>query len=162
MFRLMNHLQLGMAALLLLGSLMLEWAPVQAKPAAPVKPIAQPEELITPDDALALPPADTQIAPVNGTVTVKLVNKTSAAINYQAVGDTEFRTLAGSASITLQKLKTPITLSVYRQDRGLLNIVPQVVGDKTKVLEITLDTTTDFSLDKTIIRIEDSGLVYIY
>ena len=167
MFRPMTHLQLGVAALWF-SSVMLGSAPVQAKPNPIVKPvpiarpIAQPEELITPDDALALPPPGIQIAPINGTVTVKLVNKTNAAINYQAVGDTEFRTLAGESSVTLQKLKTPITLSAYRQDRGLLNMVPTIVGSKAQVLEITLDATTDFSVDKTIIRIEATGLVFIY
>jgi hypothetical protein len=161
MFRLMHHLQLGMATLLF-SSFVLGGSPSQAKPTQTVKPNPAPETLITPDDAVSLPPAGTQIAPVNGTVTVKLVNKTNAAINYQAVGDTEFRTLAGAASITLQKLKTPITLSAYRQDRGFLNMMLKVIGNKTQALEITLDATTDFSADKTIIRIESTGLVFVY
>jgi hypothetical protein len=178
MLRLINYLQLGIAALLS-SSLLLGLAPVQAKPAPPVKPAsptsspikfpaksgeepsdATEELLLTPDEAL--PPAGAQISPVNGTVTVKLINKTNAAINYQAVGDTEFRTLAGVSSITLQNLKIPVTLTAYRQDRGLLIMTPKVVEGKAKVLEITLDATTDFSVDKTIIRIEATGLVFVY
>jgi hypothetical protein len=131
---------------------------VAAKPVPPVA--AQPEQLLTPEQALPAPRA--QIQPVNGRVTLKLINKTNALINYQAVGDTAPRTLGGNTSITLQNLKTPMTLTIDREDRGFLDITPKVLGRKANTLEMTLEGTSNFSLDKTTVRIEKSGLVFLY
>ncbi|HEY9847192.1 MAG TPA: hypothetical protein V6D03_13470, partial [Candidatus Caenarcaniphilales bacterium] len=75
------------------------------------------------------PPAPEELQPpsatamlTDGRLTIKLVNRTNAVMNYQAIGDTKERSLPGQTNITLQTLKVPTTLTFYRQDRGLLRV----------------------------------------
>lgn len=95
-------------------------------------------------------------------VTLRLKNNTYAAINYQAVGDTKPRTLAGRSIISLQKLRTPVTLTLNRQDAGLLKVTLTPLSNAKESLEVTLETTTDLSADTTTMRIENTGLVFLY
>ncbi len=100
------------------------------------------------------------VSPTDGRVNVRLVNKTNAAIVYQVIGDTQLRTLAGRSEIMLQGLRTPTNVAFYRQDRGLLMVTPQA-SSPNGMLDVTLQETTDFAMDRTSMRIENNGAVYL-
>jgi hypothetical protein len=99
------------------------------------------------------------VTPNDGRITVRLVNKTNAPITFQAVGDTQVRTLAGRSEIALQGLRVPTTVTFYRQDRGLLMVTPKT--SESGVLEVRMQETTDFAMDRTALRIENNGSVYL-
>jgi hypothetical protein len=106
------------------------------------------------------PPIAT-LTPKQGTVGVKLMNKTGADIVYQVIGDTRVRILQGRSTVTLQALQTPVSLSFYRRDRGFLLVSPVVPTTATNTIELTLTETTDFATDKTALTIESDGEVYL-
>ncbi|BAZ12940.1 hypothetical protein NIES4071_47740 [Calothrix sp. NIES-4071] len=99
------------------------------------------------------------VTPTAGRITVRLINKTNAPITFQAVGDTQVRTLAGRSEIALQGLKVPTTVTFYRNDRGLLMVTPR--SSESGVLEVSMQETTDFAMDRTALRIENNGSVYL-
>ena len=123
---------------------------------------------IAPSTAVINPPLPSQqqppiaaLMPEKGTVGVKLINKTGADIVYQVIGETRLRTLKGRSEIMLQALKTPVSLSFYRRDRGFLLVNPQVPTTATDTIELTLTETTDFGIDRTALTIESDGEVYL-
>lgn len=101
------------------------------------------------------------LSPANGTVGVKLINQTGAAIVYQVIGDTRLRVLRGRSDVTLQDLKLPANVTFYRRDRGFLLVNPQVPTTAPNTIELTLTETTDFATDKTALSIEANGEVYL-
>jgi hypothetical protein len=127
-------------------------AMAQVRPSAPVANPPLPSEQQPP---IAI------LTPSNGTVEVKLINKTGAQIVYQVIGDTRLRVLSGRSEIMLQSLPTPVSLSFYRRDRGFLLVSPQVPTAATNTIELTLTETTDFATDKTALTIESDGEVYL-
>jgi hypothetical protein len=134
---------------------------------------AAPETPLTPDSTAPLPdgftspptpeqlgdPAATVI-PIDGAVTVRLINGTAAVINYQVIEDTELRSLPGESEVTLQGLTTPVTITFYREDSGLLTVTPVAIADPG-VLEVTLDETTDLGEDETVLQIQETGSVFL-
>jgi hypothetical protein len=100
------------------------------------------------------------VSPTDGRVSVRLINRTNAPIVYQVIGDTQLRTLAGRSEINLQSLRTPTNVAFYRQDRGLLMVTPQG-SSQNGMLDVTLQETTDFAMDRTSMRIENNGSVYL-
>ncbi|MBW4441502.1 MAG: hypothetical protein KME10_09770 [Plectolyngbya sp. WJT66-NPBG17] len=118
--------------------------------------------------AISQPAPEVQFTPkarvtLNGDrVNITLVNKTNAAINYQVVGDTQFRTLAGQGTATLQGLRVPMTVTLDRQDSGLLRVTPKQAEKSPNTIEVTLDTTTDLAIDGTTMRVEANGSVFLY
>jgi hypothetical protein len=99
------------------------------------------------------------VSPTDGKVSVLLLNQTNAPIVYQAIGDTQQRILPGRSQVRLQNLTTPANVTFYRQDRGLLMVSPQI--SPQGVLKVTLQETTDFAMDRTALRIEKNGAVYL-
>lgn len=106
------------------------------------------------------PPSAT-VTPTDGKVSVKLVNATGANITYQVIGDTNQRTLAGKSDVMLQDLPTPVTVTFKRQDGGLLQVTPQASSEQSGMLEVTLAETTDLGTDKSAMRINSTGGVYL-
>ncbi|MBD2071177.1 hypothetical protein H6F93_27300 [Leptolyngbya sp. FACHB-671] len=151
-------------------------APPQGCPpnAASSQVPGDPETLVAPDqaapspsDTTSFPPTPEQIEepvtaviPVNGAVSVRLINSTAAVIRYQVIEDTELRSLAGDSEVTLQQLATPITITFYREDRGLLTVTPVAIAEPG-VLEVTLDETTDLGEDETALVIQETGSVFL-
>ena len=105
------------------------------------------------------PPSATVI-PVQGKVSVKLVNKTTANINYQVIGDTNQRSLPGKSEVVLRDLLTPVTVTIKRGDGGLLNITPQP-SSTPGMLEAILTETTDLGTDRSTMRIQQTGDVFL-
>lgn len=100
------------------------------------------------------------IVPTTGRVNVRLVNQTNAPISYQAIGDTVPRTLQRKSDLLLQSLRIPLTITFHRQDGGFLMVTPQS-SSQDKTLTLTLRETTDFRMDRSAMRIEQNGAVYL-
>ncbi|MBR8838747.1 MAG: hypothetical protein DSM106950_33275 [Stigonema ocellatum SAG 48.90 = DSM 106950] len=100
------------------------------------------------------------VIPTDGKISVRLVNQTNAPISYQALGDTAPRTLQGKSDVVLQGLRIPATVTFYRQDHGLLMVTPQG-SSQQGMLQLTLRETTDQAIDKSALRIEKNGAVYL-
>ena len=99
------------------------------------------------------------ITPTAGTVNVKLKNNTNAGISYQAIGYTEPRYLAGGQEFVLQDLPTPFSITLVRQDGGLLKVMPMSTSEGT--LAVSLDETTNFNNDQGVLRIQRDGQVFL-
>jgi hypothetical protein len=132
------------------ASLALSTAPAWA---APAKPTTAPESTFIPRAQLQL---------TGDRVNVTLINKTNANISFQAIGDTEVRTLAGRQTVTLRGLRSPVTLTLDRNDSGLLLVTPKADEKTPGTLEVTLDTTTDLGIDAPTLRVESNGSVFLY
>ncbi|NDJ17843.1 hypothetical protein [Myxacorys almedinensis] len=103
-----------------------------------------------------------RIQPKSDRTTITLINNTYASIMYQAVGDTQPRTLQGRTRVTLRGLRAPVTLTLDREDAGLLLVTPNPSPTSPETLEVLLDTTTDLGVDATTLRVERSGSVFLY
>ncbi|MEA5577707.1 hypothetical protein [Anabaena sp. UHCC 0451] len=102
----------------------------------------------------------TRMALADGKANIKLINNTGASITYQVIGDTAPRTLEGKSDVTLRGLNTPITVTFQRKDRGLLMVTPKP-GEETGTLEVTLKETTDVNQDRSAMRIQSNGSVFL-
>lgn len=100
------------------------------------------------------------IALASGRVNIKLINDTGASVTYQVIGDTAPRSLQGKTDVTLQRLNTPVTVTFQREDGGLLQATPQP-SSKSGVLEVRLKETTDVGQDRSALRIEGNGSVFL-
>jgi hypothetical protein len=105
-------------------------------------------------------PAVAMVMPMSGKVGVRLVNQTAAPISYQVIGDTAPRTLQGKSEVMLQGLNTPVTVTFYRQDKGLLMVTPQG-SSQEGMLQLSFKETTDVKMDKSAMRIDENGAVFL-
>jgi hypothetical protein len=109
--------------------------------------------------AQVTPTPDSAMTPVNGKVSIRFVNGTGADIEYQVVGDTEYRTLAGNAEMTLKDLPVAATLTFRRKDAGLLRVQFRA-DDPTGTIVVNVGATTDFALDRTTLYIDQQGKIF--
>jgi len=117
-----------------------------------------------PDSGLQ-PPAQRQepsatIALADGKANIVLINDTGANVTYQVIGDTAPRVLAGKSRTNLRGLSTPVTVTFQREEGGLLMVTPRTVEEKGS-LEVTLKETTDVNQDKSTMRIQENGSVFL-
>ncbi len=98
-----------------------------------------------------------RVLPTGQQLNVKLINRTGTSVNYEAIGDTNFRTLPPNTATTLQRLKLPTTLTLDRPDGGLITLNTRSMPG---MLEVTLYPTSNFDLDKSVIRVQPTGLVF--
>ncbi|MCC5603896.1 hypothetical protein [Nostoc favosum] len=101
------------------------------------------------------------ITPTAGTVDVKLKNNTNAGISYQAIGHTQPRFLAGGQEFVLRDLPTPISITLVRQDGGLLKVMPMSTSEGEGTLAVSLDETTNFDNNQGVLRIQKDGQVFL-
>ncbi|KAF3889041.1 MULTISPECIES: hypothetical protein [Nostocales] len=99
------------------------------------------------------------VTPTNGQVSVKIKNDTNAAINYEVIGHTERRVLAGGQEVVLQNLPVPVTITTVRQDNGFVRVIP--VSTKSGMIEFSLDEQANPGNEQGVIRIQQSGQVYL-
>jgi hypothetical protein len=85
---------------------------------------------------------------------ITLINKTNASVCYQALKYTGQRNLSGQSKITLKDLPTPVTVTLFREDGGLLRIIS---NKKAQSLIVTLEETTDLANDKQALIISEDG-----
>ena len=166
----MRHLRnfnigFGLPALLLFsGSLVLPFAqPSEAMPRTNSDRMVSPET----NFSTTTPPSvfrEFQVenmTPVNGEVTIKLVNEMNTPVTYEVVGDTSDRQLSSDSMITLRSIEAPTTLTFYRPDGGFINAIPETT-EETGVLQITLKEAFDLDNDAQALRINEQGAVYLY
>ncbi|GAA6617245.1 hypothetical protein [Scytonema sp. NUACC26] len=99
------------------------------------------------------------VTPTNGQVSVKIKNDTNAAINYEVIGHTERRVLGGKQEVILQNLPVPVTISTVRQDNGFVQVIP--VSTKPGMIEFSLNEKANPGNEQGVIRIQQSGQVYL-
>ncbi len=100
-----------------------------------------------------------RVTPTAGTVDVILKNNTNAGISYQAITHTQPRFLAGGEEFVLRNLPTPITITLVRQDGGLLKVIPMSTSEG--MLAVSLDETTNFDNNQGVLRIQKDGQVFL-
>jgi hypothetical protein len=99
------------------------------------------------------------IAPAAGKVSVKLKNQTNAQVSYQAIDYTETRILASKQEVVLKDLPTPVTITMVREDGGLVKVTP-MPSSKSGMLTVSLDETTTLSDSKSTLRVRNDGEVF--
>lgn len=102
----------------------------------------------------------TKIALANGKANIRLINNTNAKITYQVIGDTPPRILSGKSNITLRDLSTPATVTFEREDGGLLMVTPEPAAE-IGGLEVRLQETTDINQDRSAMRIQGNGSIFL-
>ncbi|MGB6294906.1 MAG: hypothetical protein WBF90_01825 [Rivularia sp. (in: cyanobacteria)] len=100
------------------------------------------------------------IKPMMGKVSLMLKNDTNARISYQAVTHTEVRYLEGGEEVTLRDIPTPVTITMVREDKGLLRVMP-MSSEEDGMLTITLDEKTKFDNNQGVLRIQEDGEVFL-
>jgi len=101
-----------------------------------------------------------RVMPMNGTVNVRLKNNTNAIVTYEAVGHTQRRILPGREETVLRSLPTPVTITMVRQDEGLLKVTP-VSTKEQGVLEVSLDEEKNLDDNQGTLRIQRDGQVFL-
>jgi hypothetical protein len=102
----------------------------------------------------------TSIKPINNQVNIRFINETGSAIDYQVVGDTQYRSLPGRSEMTLEKLSVPTTFTFRRADNGFLQVTLQP-NSPAGTLVMRVRETPDFSVDRTSVYIDQNGQVYL-
>ncbi|KYC43706.1 hypothetical protein WA1_00625 [Scytonema hofmannii PCC 7110] len=100
------------------------------------------------------------VTPTAGTVDVRLKNNTNARVTYQAIAHTQPRILPGGEEIVLQDLPTPVTITMVREDGGLLKVMPVSKSD-SGALAVSLDEETTLDNNQGVLRIQRDGQVYL-
>jgi len=121
---------------------------------------SNPDTAVYPPPIEQLQPPSATITPVNGLVNVRLINATQARITFQVLGETSPRSLPGRSEVNLLSLKTPINLTFHRQDDGLLQASPLATASPGE-LEVVFRETTDLSIDRRAMNIQETGNVYL-
>ena len=125
--------------------------------------------IVTPDTSVNVvqPPipenranAIATIKPMMGKVSVMLKNDTNARISYQAVTHTQVRYLEGGEEVTLQDIPIPVTITMVREDKGLLRVMPMST-EEDGMLTVTLDEETKFDNNQGVLRIQEDGQVFL-
>lgn len=117
--------------------------------------------------SLGIPMATVPVAQTG--ITIRLVNQTSAPITYEALGDTQPRSLMATGDVTLQQLNAPATLAFFYQDipkdrqegTGLLQAT-LVVDETTGILDVIVRPTNDLDADVSNITVEENGNVFVF
>jgi len=99
------------------------------------------------------------VTPVAGEVGVRLKNNTNALVSYEAIGYTQRRFLPAGAEATL-RLPTPATITMVRQDEGLLEVMSMPTS-RSGMLAVSLDETTTLSDNQGVLRIQSNGQVFL-
>ncbi|MEO0456446.1 MAG: hypothetical protein AAF152_07665 [Cyanobacteria bacterium P01_A01_bin.114] len=99
------------------------------------------------------------VTPVNGRITIELNNETGAALTYEVFGITDQRTLAAEESAVLQNIPVAATITVLRQDSGLIDIIAR--SEETGMLTISILRETNFDDTQGVIDIQPSGAVFV-
>lgn len=102
----------------------------------------------------------TSITPTNGRVNLRFINETGSAIDYQVIGDTEYRSLSGRSEMTLARLRLPTTFTFRRADNGFLKVT-LYPDSSTGTLTLRVRETPNFAEDRTSVYVDQSGGIYL-
>ncbi|MEM6598090.1 MAG: hypothetical protein AAF810_26300 [Cyanobacteria bacterium P01_D01_bin.36] len=102
-------------------------------------------------------------------VSVQLINDTSEAIIYEALGDTEPRTLAAGKDVTLQSLSVPATVTFSyettsrdRQTGTGLTKAELTAESNDSLLKLVVQPTTDLDSEVSNLTVESNGNVFVF
>ena len=126
--------------------------PVEAEPKTPGTTRRQPP---TQESETTEPPPD-RILSGQSVITLKLINKTGAIIEYQVIGG-RYLTLGKTSVATLSEVPIPLTLTYQRPDGGLILVRPRNIS--STVLEVIFHPTEDFDLDTNSLNISGKGQI---
>ncbi|ACK70375.1 conserved hypothetical protein [Gloeothece citriformis PCC 7424] len=99
------------------------------------------------------------IMPTQGTANVMLNNSTNAMITYEVIGHTQQRRLSPGEEADLTNLPLPVTITVVREDKGLLQVIP--LSSDSEMLRLTLEEDPTFDDTQGVIRIQEDGQVFL-
>ncbi|WP_107668753.1 hypothetical protein [Cyanothece sp. BG0011] len=100
------------------------------------------------------------VNPTNdGTVDIKIDNDTNSLVTYQVLGHTDERWLEGREEILLTNVPTPVTVTMIREDNGLLEFMTS--GSDSDYLHVTLNEDPTFDDVQGVLRIQPSGEVFL-
>ncbi len=94
-----------------------------------------------------------------GTVDIMLDNDTDALVTYQVLGHTGERLLEGREEIILEDVPTPVTVTMIREDNGLLEFM--TTGSNSDYLHVILDEDPTFDDIQGVLRVQPSGEVFL-
>lgn len=97
---------------------------------------------------------------VGGQFNVRLMNLTNTEVTYELVGHTNQRQLTGNTSFLLEDLAMPVTVTVLREDGGLVKITPRPAAPG--ILELRLDEALNLDQDRRAVRVREGGSLLIY
>lgn len=104
-------------------------------------------------------PISATVTPMNGMVTVRLVNGTNTVVMYQVLGETQQRMLEASSETTLQRLPLPVNMTFVRPDGGFVTVTPQAGAAGT--LDVTLNEAANFDVSRSALNIQNDGSVIL-
>lgn len=99
------------------------------------------------------------VTPVNGSVSIRLVNTMGTGVTYQVIGDTNDRSLLPGSEITLQSLPTPVNVTFVRPDGGFVEVTPQTTGSGQ--LDVLLREAATVDLGTGILNVQEDGSVLL-
>ncbi|MEL6262497.1 MAG: hypothetical protein AAFR12_15665 [Cyanobacteria bacterium J06626_6] len=142
--------------------------PELADPATSVIP-ANPAITVT--EVAQQPPREPMMTmPVSeaGNVTVQIVNETEETLVYQALGDTEPRTIDASGLVTLQNLRVPATVTFSfatidrnRQTATGLTKAELKPGPGNDMVQLVIKPTTDLDSEVSALTVESNGNIFV-
>ncbi len=97
---------------------------------------------------------------INGQFNIRLMNSTNTEVTYELVGHTNQRQLTGNTNFLLQDLAMPVTITVLREDGGLIRVTPRPAAPG--ILELRLDEALNLDQDKRAVRVREGGSLLIY
>jgi len=137
----------------------------------PIRPQSTPQSAGAPEVAQTLParePTMTMSLEANR-VSVYLVNETTEAIIYEALGDTEPRTLNPKETVNLQNLSVPATVTFSyettprdRQTGSGLTKATLTSEQSNSLLTLVVQPTTDLDSEVSNLTVESNGNVFVF
>jgi len=100
------------------------------------------------------------VTPQNQQVSVRLKNNTNALIFYRAVGHTGDKPLRGGEEAVLRGLPLPVTVMTTRVDDGFVEVAS--VSTDSGMLEVALDEDANLDGNRSTLRIQEDGQVFLY
>lgn len=99
------------------------------------------------------------VTPINGTVSIELINNTNTNVTYEVLGVTDQRSLVGGSQVTLQGLQVPVNMTFVRPDGGFVTVTPRQIAPG--VLEVTLVEAVDVDAGQGALNIQRDGGVFL-
>jgi len=102
------------------------------------------------------------IMPMNGQVSIRLVNNMNADAHFELVGYTDQRTLAAGESTIVRNIPLPVTIAAWREDRGYLEMMPVSSMQRTGMFQVGLDEDRNpLDDNQGVLRIQQNGQVFL-
>lgn len=130
------------------------------------KPANSDAENPTPSQSKVKPWSESQenrkalVKAINGQFNIRLRNLTNTEVTYELVGHTNQRQLTGNTNFMLEDLAMPVTVTVLREDGGLVRVTPKPVAPG--ILELRLDEALNLDQDRRAVRVREGGSLLIY